>query len=201
MTPELASLCVLAALLELDTTHAFQFTFARGIVAGPLLSLLTGDWATGIQAGIFTELLFADISPLGTILPPSAVVCCAVTVALHALGIEVCFAFVWGVVCATLFARAERYMRKRRVRLLPLWEQRIVKNPNTINRVILFELAASFVMNLTLITAFVWLTAEMMLWLTPHIPVRAVYACRFAYMAVPWIGLVSLIPEFRLKKR
>ncbi len=201
MTPELWSLCVLAALIELDTTHAFQFTLSRGIIAGPIFALLTGDWVAGIQAGIFTELLFSDISPLGTILPPSATVCCAVTIALHALGIEMCFAFIWGVICATLFAQAERYMRKRRVRLLPLWEQRIVKRPDTINRVIFFELAASFVMNLVLITAFIWGAAKVMLWLIPHIPSRAFYACRFAYMAVPWIGLVSLIPEFRLKKR
>ena len=30
-------LCLLGALLELDTTYAFQLTFSRGIIAGPLL--------------------------------------------------------------------------------------------------------------------------------------------------------------------
>ena len=74
MTPEVFMLCVLAALLELDTTYAFQLTFSRGIIAAPLLSLVTGDVMAGLQVGVFTELIFADVSPLGGILPPSAVV-------------------------------------------------------------------------------------------------------------------------------
>ena len=81
MTPLLVLLCVLAAALELDTTYAFQFTFSRGIIAGPLFSLLTGDLMAGIQVGAFTELLFCDINPLGAILPPSVVICCVVSMA------------------------------------------------------------------------------------------------------------------------
>ena len=99
MTPELFLLCILAAFLELDTTYAFQFTLSRGIVAGPLLSLVTGDLMAGIQVGVFTELLFCDESPLGGILPPSAVICSTVTLALHAMGGELYFAFFFAV-CA-----------------------------------------------------------------------------------------------------
>lgn len=71
MTPEIFALCVSAALLELDTTYAFQLTLSRGIIAGPLLSLWTGDLMAGIQVGVFTELLFSDVNPLGGILPPA----------------------------------------------------------------------------------------------------------------------------------
>ena len=71
MTPEIFTLVAVAALLELDTTYAFQLTFSRGIIAGPLLGLLTGDLMAGLQVGIFTELIFSDVNPLGGILPPS----------------------------------------------------------------------------------------------------------------------------------
>lgn len=57
MTPEVFMLCVFAALLELDTTYAFQLTFSRGIIAAPLMSLITGDVMAGIQIGVFTELI------------------------------------------------------------------------------------------------------------------------------------------------
>ena len=50
-------ICIVGALLELDTTYAFQFTLSRGIIAGPLLSLITGDLMAGLQIGIFTELI------------------------------------------------------------------------------------------------------------------------------------------------
>lgn len=201
MTVEIVLLCVLAALLELDTTYAFQLTLSRGVIAGPLFALITGDWILGIQIGLFTELLFSDINPLGAILPPSAVVCCAVSLALCAMQIAPCYAFIWGVLGALLFIYAERHVRKQRVQLLAYWEKRILQRPGYINRVVFLELGASFLINFVLISLFVAFSGCVMGWLMPHIPVRAFFACQFAYMAVPWIGLASLIPEFRLKTR
>ena len=201
MTPEIVLLCALAAVLELDTTYAFQLMFSRGIIAGPLFAIITGNWMAGIQVGVFTELLFADVSPLGTILPPSAVVCCAVSMALNVLDIELCFAFIWGVLAAFLFAQIEQYMRKRRVKILPFWESKIMQRPGFINRIIVWELGTNALINFVFISLFVWISSQIMLWLLPHIPIQSTVACRFAYMAVPWIGLASLIPEFRFKKR
>ncbi len=201
MTPEIFALCAFAAALELDTTYALQLTFSRGIIAAPLMALLTGDIVAGIQVGVFTELLFADISPLGGILPPSAVVCAAVSLALNALGIELYFAFFFGVVGAILFSLVERLMRKSRFKRLVFWEQQIIKNPNAVNRAVLLALVTSFLMNFILIFIFTWLCGSFMLWLLPHIPAQAHMACRFAYMTVPWIGLATLVPAFRLKTR
>lgn len=201
MSLELLLLCILAALLELDTTYAFQLTLSRGIIAGPIFSLLTGDYAAGIQIGLFTELLFADVNPLGAILPPSAVVCCAIAIALHALGIQLCYAFIVAVLGALFFVQAERHVRKQRVRLLTFWENRIQQNPDSISRVLFFELGACFLVNFIIISLFVGISGAFMLWLQPLIPQKAFYACQFSFMAVPWIGLASLIPEFRLKTR
>lgn len=201
MTPEIFSLCVLAALLELDTTYAFQLTFSRGIIAGPLLGLLTGDVMAGIQAGVFTELIFADVNPLGGILPPSAAVCCAVTLALYAMGINLYFGFFFGLTGAALFSVLEKFMRKNRFKWLVFWEQKITQKPTAVNRTVGFALASSFLMNFVFIFIFVWVFGQLMLALLPHIPVKAHLACKFAYMAVPWIGLATLIPAFRLKSR
>ncbi len=201
MTPEILTLCVAAALLELDTTYAFQLTFSRGIIAAPILSLITGDIMTGIQIGVFTELLFADINPLGGILPPSAVVCSAVSLALHMLGLELYFAFFCGVAGAILFSLAEKIMRKNRFKWLIFWEQQITRHPQMVNRTVVLALATSFLMNFFLISIFIWLCGQFMLWLLPYIPMKAHFACKFAYMAVPWIGLATLVPAFRLKTR
>ena len=184
MTPELFLLCILAAFLELDTTYAFQFTLSRGIVAGPLLSLVTGDLMAGIQVGVFTELLFCDESPLGGILPPSAVICSTVTLALHAMGGELYFAFFFGVVSALLFSLAEKSARKNRFKWLVFWEQKILQRPETVTRAI-FIFVGAFGLFLG--------------WLAPLIPQKAHLACKFAYLAVPWIGLATLVPTFRLK--
>ena len=199
MTPELFLLCILAAFLELDTTYAFQFTLSRGIVAGPLLSLVTGDLMAGIQVGVFTELLICDESPLGGILPPSAVICSTVTLALHAMGGELYFAFFFGVVSALLFSLAEKSARKNRFKWLVFWEQKILQRPETVTRAILSGLGTSFLMNFILIFIFVGAFGLFLGWLAPLIPQKAHLACKFAYLAVPWIGLATLVPTFRLK--
>ncbi len=201
MTPELFALCVFAALLELDTTYAFQLTLSRGIIAAPLMALFTGDIMAGIQVGVFTELLFADINPLGGILPPSAVMCAAVSLALHTMGVDLYFAFFCGVLGAILFSIAEKLMRKNRFKWLVFWERKIAQNPDAVNRAVAMALVTSFLMNFALVFGFTWLCGKLMLWLLPHIPPQAHFACKFAYMAVPWIGLATLVPAFRLKTR
>ena len=201
MSVTVLGVCLLAALLELDTTYAFQLTLSRGIIAGPLFALITGNYEVGIQAGIFTELLFADVNPLGAILPPSAAICCAITVALSSMGIEMCYAFLVAVLGALLFIRTERHVRKQRVRMLPAWEERLLQQPGRINRIVFLELGACFLINFVLISLFIGASGAFMRWLQPHIPLRAFFACQFAFMAVPWIGLASLIPEFKLKMR
>lgn len=201
MTPALFSVCVLAALLELDTTYAFQLTFSRGIIAAPIFSLLTGDIMAGIQVGVFTELLFIDVNPLGGVLPPSAVICSATTLALHMLGAELYLAFIFGVLFSLVFAQIEKYRRRSRFRWMIYWEQKIVQKPTSVNRAIVISLFSSFAINFLLLFAFVWAVSPVILWIAAHMPERAQIACKLAYMAVPWIGLAALIPEFRLKTR
>lgn len=201
MTPDLLALCVFAALLELDTTYAFQLTLSRGIIAGPLIALVTGNWMAGVQVGVFTELLFADISPLGSVLPPSATVCCAVSLALNAMGIELCFAFIAGVLCSMAFAALEKRMRKTRIKAQVFWERKITKKPVEINNAVTVSLVSAFLMNFILISCFVWVSGALLKALMPFVSMQAQTACRFAYMAVPWIGLATMIPEFRFKTR
>lgn len=201
MTPEIFSLCVLAALLELDTTYAFQLTLSRGIIAGPLLGLITGDLMAGVQVGVFTELIFADVNPLGGILPPSAAVCCAVTLAMYTAGIDLYFGFFFGLTGAALFSALEKFMRKNRFKWLVFWEQKITQKPSAVNRTVGFALASSFLMNFIYIFVFVCVFGQLMSALLPYLPAKAHLACKFAYMAVPWIGLATLLPAFRLKTR
>ncbi len=201
MTPEVVWTLLAAAVLELDTTYAFQLTFSRGIIAGPLLSLITGDLMAGVQVGAFTELLFADVNPLGGILPPSAVACCAVSLILHAFGIPLYIAFFFGVVSAVLFSHAERFLRKNRARLLSLWEARLCKNPSLLGRLILVLLVAVFLYSFILFSVFVWGSLPLAMWLNNHLPEQALTACKIAFAAVPWIGITTLISSFRLKTK
>ena len=194
-------ICLVGALLELDTTYAFQLTFSRGIITGPLLGLITGDVMTGLQVGIFTELLFVDISPLGGLLPPSAVVCCSVSMALCARAIPVYFSFFIGALSAIIFSLLEIFIRKRRIGWIARQEQKIIRNPVHLTSTILASLFFVFLVTFL----FMWIisvtTGIVFAKVLPYLPEQIHIASRFAYMAVPWIGMAALIPLFRIKTR
>ena len=197
---EIFILCVLGALLELDTTYAFQFLFSRGIVAGPLLSLVTGDLMTGLQVGVFTELVFIDVNPLGGVLPPSAVGCCVVTLALHTMGVPLCFAFFIGVLGGSVFSYLERSMRLGRCGWLVYQEQKIIKKPSHLNWTVCVSLAQAFLLSLVGFFSLSALVGWGMVKLLPFIPERMIWVSSMAYMAVPWVGLTTLICGFSPKR-
>ncbi len=197
----LLGICLLGALLEMDTTYAFQLTFSRGIIAGPLLGLLTGEVMTGLQVGVFTELLFVDISPLGGLLPPSAAVCCTVSMALCSLGIPVYFSFFFGAISAILFAVAEVLVRKHRIGWIRFEEEKIMQHPAHLNWTVLQSLAMSFVCTFAFVFCVSAGVGSCFSKLLAYLPEQLHMASKFAYMAVPWIGLATLISLFRFKTR
>ena len=81
------------------------------------------------------------------------------------------------------------------------WEQKIVQKPTAVNRAIVISLFSSAAINFLILFLFVWGGLPIAKWLTVHLSYQAQIACKFAYMAVPWIGLAALVPEFRLKTR
>lgn len=201
MMTQVLWICIVGALLELDTTYAFQLTFSRGIIAGPLLSLITGDLMTGLQIGVFTELLFIDINPLGGLLPPSAAVCCTLSLALCAMGIPAYFSFFFGVVGAILFSVCEGFVRKHRSIWMVRQENRILKKPARLTGVVVKALSLSFTMTLAFVLFYSAVVGGAFGKLLPFLPEKLFLASKFAYMAVPWIGLATLISTFRLKTR
>ncbi len=201
MTITIILLCLFAALLELDTTYAFQLLFSRPIVAGPLLGLLTGDVMAGVQVGIFVELLFVDISPLGGIIPPSGVVATTIPLILYSQGIELYFGFFLGVLGAVLYAFFDALLRKTRFKWLVYMETKIGRKPTDVRRTIGAMLLLSFLLSFIFISALAWVCAQLMFAAFAYLTPKAHFAFQLAYMAVPWIGLATLIPTFRLKAR
>ncbi len=201
MTTAIILLCILAALLELDTTYAGQLTFSRPIIAGPLFGLITGDLMAGVQVGVFTELLFADISPLGGIIPPSGVMTAAIPMILYSLGIELYFGFFLGVLAGIAYAHLDKWMRKARFTWMVFLEKNAASRPGDINRTVVLLLISVFLLNLIFVSVCAWVCTRLMYNIVAYIPLKAYAAFKFAYMAVPWIGLATLIPGFRLKTR
>ena len=194
-------LCLIAAVLEMDTTYAVQSLVSRPVLSGPLLGWLCGDILAGVQVGIFAELLLADISPLGGIIPPSGVTVCAVTLALNSLGVPPYFGFFLAVLCSIVFAHADAWQRKTRARWIALLQARLSRKPADIKGPIMASLGFSFLTAFLAISILVWGSARLALWALPILPPKMHVTLGLAYAAVPWIGLAALVPAFRLKTR
>lgn len=201
MTTTLFVLCILASLLELDTTYAFQTLVSRPIIAGPIFGLITGDVMAGVQVGIFAELLFSDISPLGGIIPPSGVVVCVIPLILYSMGIELYFGFFFGVICAVIYSFLDTFLRKVRSPWIVFLEKQIDRKPSAISRIICMTLLSSFLTTFIFLSITSWATSLFMFWAIPYIPPKIHLAFLLAYTAVPWIGMAALLPAFRLKTR
>lgn len=201
MTTTMILLSLFASVLELDVTYAFQTLISRPIIAGPLFGLCIGDVMAGVQIGIFVELLFIDISPLGGIIPPSGVVATALPIILYSLGIDLYFGFFLGVLAGIVYSLFDTLLRKTRFKWIVFLEAKIGKKPTDLWRIIGLSLLLSFLMTFIFLSAASWLGAQTVFLLLPYIKPKVHFAFQLAYMAVPWIGLATLIPTFRLKTR
>jgi len=61
---------LIAVVLGLDRTAAFQLMISRPIVAGPLTGFILGDAWIGLQVGALVELLWLGRLPVGAAIPP-----------------------------------------------------------------------------------------------------------------------------------
>ncbi len=158
-------LSLLAAILELDTTYIFQTLVSRPIIAGPLFGCVIGDPMAGVQIGVFAELLCADISPLGGIIPPNGVVACAIPLILYHMGIELYFGFFFGIVAAILYSWIDILLRKTRFTWLVFMETKIGKRPDAISRTLAATLLLSFLVTFVFVSI-VYITPTLLTQLT-----------------------------------
>lgn len=196
-------ICLVGALLELDTTYAFQFGISRGIIVAPILSLFTGDYLAGIQIGIFTDFLFADSLPLGGALPPSSAIASCIAVAMLAMGFPIYLAFFIGVLGAFGCVFLEKKARQNHVSWVAKQEQRIVSSPKRrrVNSLVVRALGMTFALNLIYLLLIVGVVSVTKSFWMKNIPLSMHESIKMAYMIVPWIGFATIISNFSIKGR
>ncbi|AJF06987.1 PTS sugar transporter subunit IIC [Geoalkalibacter subterraneus] len=118
---------LIAVVLGLDRTAAFQLMISRPIVAGPLTGFVLGDAWVGLQIGALVELLWLGRLPVGAAIPPDDT---QVTVAATVLSVAAASRFdgsptAWALFClltAMPFGKVgqmfDRYVRERNADLL-----------------------------------------------------------------------------------
>lgn len=198
---ELAVLCCLCAVLELDNVQVGQFMVSRPSVVGTLLGLVTGRLLEGVQIGLWTELLFLDRNPVGGSVPPSGLVAVASSVLiLEYSGLEVSAAFAMGIMLGLAYSKVGIWLRSRR----SAWNREIEKTleQKTVFMYVMKSLSIECCCCWLFLFLGVILTsiAGEFLWSMSSEKVRL--AVILTYGAVPWLGLAALVFRFQpIKQR
>jgi mannose/fructose/N-acetylgalactosamine-specific phosphotransferase system component IIC len=62
----------IGGLINLDVMTIWQVMISRPVVSGPIIGWLCGDVWTGLVIGALMELIWINILPIGTVIPPDA---------------------------------------------------------------------------------------------------------------------------------
>ncbi|WP_424245112.1 PTS system mannose-specific IIC component [Elusimicrobium posterum] len=194
-------LCALAALIELDNTSIGQFGFGRAFITGTIFGVATGDCWSGMQLGMFIELLFLDYTPVGGVLPPNGTMAAFCAVMAKFFGWPACFAFAFGIMAGIIFKYIEIFLRGLSGRLLMMNMTELPNHPIKIMNRFIFntlclQLAVNFIF--TLVVVFI---VKQIIFHTPEINYKLQVAFNFAYLSVPWMGVMLLLKKFTFKVR
>ncbi len=190
-------LCMLSAILELDTSFIGQFQLSRPIVVGTIFGILTGNILHGLQMGIFVELLLLDFVPVGAFTVPSgnvAVACCLLMQWLYGLAPQ--YSFPISILCGWTYAYMEKYIRVAYSNRHKLTEQNIVDNLDILKKWLLKNMFINLISTFLFILLTTIIVGKISKLLFPFVPEKINLVLMFSYLIIPWIGAGRLLTNF-----
>ncbi|MBT3392471.1 MAG: hypothetical protein HN833_02120 [Elusimicrobiaceae bacterium] len=190
-------LCLISAVLELDTSFIGQFQIARPVVVGTIFGLLTGNIIHGLQVGIFLELLLVDFVPVGAFVVPSGNVAATCILIMHS--IYECpphFIFPIGLLCGWGYAYVEKYIRIFYSEKHELTEKNIVNNLDTIKKWLLRNMFVNLISTFLYVVFVVFVIGKLAMLILPFVTEKINLALIFSYLIIPWIGAGRLAVNF-----
>ncbi len=115
---QLIILSLIAGGINLDTRAAFQFMISRPIISGPVIGYFLGELEFGLMAGIFLELLWINVIPMGAAIPPETSLSGMLAVSLAIMcdrpSLEGAFilAILYAVLCSSVFRWSDITLRR-----------------------------------------------------------------------------------------
>ena len=201
MSNELIVFSLAAAIMELDTVYAGQFLLSRPVIAGTILGYAAQNTAAGVVLGMWFELLYCGLVPVGSVILPSGVisVACAV-IAADMFGMYIPAAFMLGLLGAKGFCMLEEKMRRMRSG----WNEKIARQTaaeyDVVDLWIYRSLVSQFALGFIYLVLFGVTAAPLAAYIMGHAPEAVTKALRLGFLMVPWIGAAMLFENLREPK-
>jgi len=198
----IVGLCALAALLELDTAYVGQFMLSRPTMAGAILGYAAGDFMTGLQLGLFAELLFLDHVPVGGNVPPSGVFwTVSALVAASIFSVPLPLAFFLGMLAGLLYSKLEIWLRSLRYNWSERIESELDNGGCNLWKWVLKALAMQYFCGFALALAASFAAGYTGAFLWQYMPRALQSGMTVAYLSIPWIGLAMLMVNLYSRAR
>ena len=150
----LIPICILGALISLDTVAVFQILISQPIIACTLIGWLSNDPMTGIHIGLMMQLIWISTLPVGAVTFPDgnlgAIV--AAIIAVNSVGIlpefsalVILFSIVFGLIMSFVGAHALNTVRTGNIFILNQLLNKVdTFKLNHVGRAIIWSLAVNF---------------------------------------------------------
>lgn len=190
-------LCMLSAILELDTSFIGQFQISRPIVVGTIFGILTGNILHGLQVGIFLEFLLLDFVAVGAFTVPSGNVAVASTLIMGwAYNLPPQYVFPIGLLCGWGYSYMEKNIRLIASNKHQLTEKNIVNNLDIMKSWLLKTMFINLISTFVFVLLAIIVMGKIASFAFPFVPERVNLVLMFSYIVIPWIGAGRLIINF-----
>ncbi|MFH1239426.1 MAG: PTS sugar transporter subunit IIC [bacterium] len=198
-------------LISLDVMTAWQVMISRPVVSAPIIGWLCGDVWTGLVIGALMELIWINILPIGTVIPPdaSATTIMATAQAIFAkqlmpyqsYDVIIILAIMCAVPLGGLLKKIDiwfKWYNRKFVYVVDKYAQE--DNITGIDNITHLNILIIFIKNFLFCVAGIWLGVFLICNLTPLLPVFIKDGLKLAKTLLPALGFAAVLDIFGMRK-
>lgn len=197
--------------ISLDAMTAWQVMISRPVVAGPIIGWLCGDIETGLIIGAILELLWINILPIGTVIPPdaSATAIMATAQAIFArqlspyqsLDVIIMLAIMCAVPLGTILKKIDiwfRWFNRKFVYKADKYAEQ--DNIIAIENITYLTMLIVFLKTFIFYIVGIWLGVTLISGIAPLLPVAIKDGLKLAKTLLPALGFAAVLDIFGMRK-
>ncbi|MFH1784410.1 MAG: PTS sugar transporter subunit IIC [bacterium] len=210
MIDQIVLISFVGSFISLDVMTIWQVMISRPLVTAPVVGWILGDMGTGIIIGIMLELIWINVLPIGTVIPPdvstSAIIATAQAVLTKQflpyqhMDVLIMIAVMWAVPLGVIYKKIDIWLR---------WFNRhfahqvdsFAQSGNTIGIEFItrMSIAAIFAKTFVFYVIAIWLGVQLTVKVVPVLPHNVKMGLELARSLLPALGFAAVLDIFGSK--
>ncbi len=211
MFSQIVFISFIGGFISLDVMTIWQVMISRPLVTAPIIGWLCGSVETGLIIGVLLELIWINILPLGTVIPPDVsataiiataqAVFCKHILPYQSSDVIIVLVIMCAVPLGTVFKKVDiwlRWFNRKFVYLIDRYAEK--DNIAGIEYVIHLSILMTLLKNFVFYTVGIYLGIFLVTTITPLLSVGVKEGLRLALVMLPALGFAAVLDIFIMKK-